>query len=1124
MLVATGRALEASAVPATGARRAAAGFRAGRRRVALGLALSATAIALLVLLSAALLLGILDGAGPGPAARVVRAGLLRLPASAQAPVSAALGADTPAYAAHPAPGGFRSLNPAQRLAESFTASGASISAGHTRVGLSLAAVGYGSSLTAVGPAAPSSRANRVSYARPGITEWFTNGPLGLEQGFTLTRPPGARAGGPLTLAVRLSGNTRASLGLAGTVLLRRAGDAAFRYDGLSAFDATGRRLRSWLGLDGGRLLIHVDARGARYPLRVDPLVQQGSKLTGSGESGEGDLGWSVALSADGNTALVGAPTDNGSVGAAWVFTRSGTTWTQQGSKLTGSGEVGTQEFGEGVGLSADGNTAIIGGPRGNGVGAAWVFARSGGVWTQQGPKLTAKGESGPGEFGYRVTLSSDGNTALIGAPGDNGEVGAAWVFTRSGTTWSQQSPKLTGAGHVGAGFFGVGLALSADGNTALIGATDDNGATGAAWVFTRAGSTWTEQGPKLTAAGETAEGFFGEGAALSADGNTALIGGDRDNGEIGAAWVFTRTGGVWSQQGGKLTAAGEIGEGRFGQSLALSADGTMAVIGAPRAGAGAGAAWEFRLVSGSWTQVEELSAGGEAGEGLFGGEGNAISLSADGTTALLGGAFDNGGVGATWAYVNSPTVITGSASEVATATAKLNATVNPDGEEVTKCTFEYGPTEGYGSSQACAALPGNGTSAVAVSASLSGLSPDTIYHFRVAAANVHGSNSGEDGTFTTLASSARGETGEATKPAKATSGNLSVEASGGTGAVTIGAYGSEIGGPALAGSSGAYFNVYRSEGSSFTKIEYKDCELDGAKTLWWEDPGKGWAPIPAPTAVFTETPTPCVTVTATESTTPSVAQLSDPRHVGGPAATVESGKCEATKHGNYTEGSCRTVAEKKGQPDHKGKFEWFPSPVGCFAIKHGDYAEGSCLARDESKGKGKGKFEQATNALTGSGGDARLALKGVGTVECTSGSSEEQLRSPLTGESRILLQGCELEGHSCTSTDAAAGTIDGAEAETIPYKEGESVYVDLAGDPALMRFTCASTQYTVTGEVSGETSGDTNQMAATSTTSFEAGKGLQALSTEDGKGSVETTLTWTVAGTGSESSELRTGS
>ena len=90
----------------------------------------------------------------------------------------------------------------------------------------------------------------------------------------------------------------------------------------------------------------TDASGARYPLRIDPLIQQGSKLIPSDESGNGGFGDSVGLSSDGNTALVGGPLDNSEVGAAWVFTRSGSTWTQRGEKLTGSGEIGQGHFGD----------------------------------------------------------------------------------------------------------------------------------------------------------------------------------------------------------------------------------------------------------------------------------------------------------------------------------------------------------------------------------------------------------------------------------------------------------------------------------------------------------------------------------------------------------------------------------------------------------------------------------------------------------------------------------------------------------------------------------------------------------------------------------------------------------
>src|SRR5207253_1528418 len=142
---------------------------------------------------------------------------------------------------------------------------------------------------------------------------------------------------------------------------------------------------------------------------------------------------------------------------------------QQGEKLIGDGEVEAGYFGWSVALSADGNTALVAGPAdNNGVGAVWVFTRSGDTWTQQGEKLTASGEIGAGRFGGKLALSADGNTALVGAAADNDDVGAAWVFTRSGETWTQQGEKLTGGGEVGTGRFGGSVALSADGNTALV--------------------------------------------------------------------------------------------------------------------------------------------------------------------------------------------------------------------------------------------------------------------------------------------------------------------------------------------------------------------------------------------------------------------------------------------------------------------------------------------------------------------------------------------------------------------------------------------------------------------------------------------------------------------------------
>jgi hypothetical protein len=379
-----------------------------------------------------------------------------------------------------------------------------------------------------------------------------------------------------------------------------------------------------------------------------PLMQLGEKLTGGGETGKGKFGSSVAMSGDGNTALVAGISYNSVraawVFAGWVFTRSGSTWTQQGEKLTLPGEAAEGVLNRTVALSDDGNTALIGSYEDNsGVGAAWVFTRSGSTWTQQGEKLTGSGESGTGSFGDSVALSSDGDTALIGGYGDNSG-GAVWVFTRSGSTWTQQGEKLTASGESEAGAFGFSVALSSDGNTALIGGFADNSG-GAAWVFTRSGSTWTQQGEKLTASREIGPGAFGWSVALSGDGNTAVIGGFDDN-SVGAVWVFTRSGSTWTQQGEKLTASNEVGGAGFGRSVALSSDGNTALIGGPADNLDLGAAWVFTRSGSTWTQQgEKLTGSGEvAGAGF----GSSVALSRDGNSALIGGPYDNGDVGATW--------------------------------------------------------------------------------------------------------------------------------------------------------------------------------------------------------------------------------------------------------------------------------------------------------------------------------------------------------------------------------------------------------------------------------------------------------------------------------------------
>jgi hypothetical protein len=539
----------------------------------------------------------------------------------------------------------------------FDRSGVVLGSDGLKLGLNLHAVGYGRSLIPVGQVTPSAKADRVTYAHAGLSEWYVNGPLGLEQGFTIPRALSASPTGPLTLSITLSHNARASLAHGGQgLLLGHAGAPSLRYTGLTTTDARGRTLHSWLELHGGTMLLRVDARNAHYPLRIDPLIQE-AKLTGGGEVCERTygcrFGFAVALSADGNTALIGGPHDSRGVGAAWVFAREGTTWTQQGPKLTVEAKQRYGRFGGSVALSADGNTALIGGPGDNGGwGAAWVFTREGTTWVQQGPKLVGSEVDHAFFFGYSVALSADGNTALIGGPEDHG-VGAAWVFAREGTTWAQQGPKLTGKEELGEASVGRSVALSADGNTALIGGNTDDGGVGAAWVFAREGTTWAQQGPKLTGKEELGVGRLGYSVVLSADGNTALIGGYSDAGGVGAAWMFAREGTPWAQQT-KLTGKEESGLGGFGDSVALSSDANTALIGGHSDHKGDGAAWVFTREGTAWVQRgPKLTASEELGKARFG---RSVALSADGNTGLIGGSEDDSAAGAAWLFVSALSV------------------------------------------------------------------------------------------------------------------------------------------------------------------------------------------------------------------------------------------------------------------------------------------------------------------------------------------------------------------------------------------------------------------------------------------------------------------------------------
>ncbi len=380
---------------------------------------------------------------------------------------------------------------------------------------------------------------------------------------------------------------------------------------------------------------------------------EGQKLLPGDGAADHWFGWSIAV--DGDTALIGSDEYTSGNGSVYVFTRTGTTWTQQAKLIASDGE-NSDEFG--IAVSLDGNTALIGAmyDNDNGVhsGSAYVFTRTGTTWTQQQKLLPSDGVT-DAQFGISVSLNGD--TALIGAnrDDDNGNrSGSAYVFTRTGTTWTQQA-KLIASDGASEERFGIAIAL--EGDTALIGSeTPDNGQySGSVYVFTRIGTTWTEQ-QKLLASDGAAIDWFGFSIAL--DGDTALFAASRDddNGvDSGSAYVFTRTGTTWTEQAKLLPLDGAAGD--LFSGYAVSVEGDTAVIGAYQDddnGVDSGSAYVFTRTGTSWTQQAKLVASDSAAGDWFG---NAVALS--GNTAFIGACCDDdNGVDSGSAYMFTKTDLT----------------------------------------------------------------------------------------------------------------------------------------------------------------------------------------------------------------------------------------------------------------------------------------------------------------------------------------------------------------------------------------------------------------------------------------------------------------------------------
>lgn len=517
-------------------------------------------------------------------------------------------------------------------------------------GLELQSYGWGDQQTSVtGTPVVKAEGQRLSYQWDAtVQEWFVNDQRGLEHGFTVAqRPQNILPHTSLSFTLNTRGNLRPVVppDALGLLFQDSTGATVLNYTGLKAWDANGKILTSrFEAASDTAVRLIVEDRGARYPITIDPIAQQAYLKASSTPDGiVGDwFGRSVAVS--GNTVVVGASSEN------------------------------------------SGSTGVNGTPYGDidNAGAAYVFVRNGNTWSQQA-YLKASHVSSGDLFGCSVGISGD--TIVIGALGEASTTtgvnstpnklasgaGAAFVFVRSSATWSQQA--YLKASQVSMGdVFGCSVAIS--GNTVVVGARNEDSSSvgvnsaanesadtaGAAYVFVRSGSTWSQQAylkPNRIMA------FDQFGHSVSVSGGTVVVGAlgeDSRNAGVnstpnildgsfdsGAAYIFVRSGSTWNQQA--YLKANQVARGdEFGSSVAASDD--TVVVGAidessstpgvnstpNNLASGAGAAYVFVRNGSSWSQQAYLKASQVTSNDHFG-----HSVAVAGNTAVVGAVWEDSG-------------------------------------------------------------------------------------------------------------------------------------------------------------------------------------------------------------------------------------------------------------------------------------------------------------------------------------------------------------------------------------------------------------------------------------------------------------------------------------------------
>jgi len=605
-------------------------------------------------------------------------------------VSAAMGRENLAFHVLPTSDGFATVATGRSVTARWSDHGTSVAVGDATWSLRLRAFGYVGRLRPAALAAPKrTEANRVEFVHRDVTEWWINGPYGLEQGFTVPRRPEPAAAVPLRFELAVGGGLapRVDADRSGVSLVDATNTVRLRYHGLVAYDRRGAVLPTWLDVTDDHLALNVDDTNAEYPIIVDPWLEQ-ARLTAS-DGGSQDRFGGVAV--DGDTVAVGVSGAdigaNVNQGAVYVFEKPLGGWTgnlTQVAKLTASDGAAHDAFGASIAISGD--TIVVGAPlddneEGTDAGAVYVFVKPGGAWVDmtQNAKLISTIVSDTHRMGNGVAI--EGDLVVAGTVHSN----RVYLFEKPGADWADMavhsyfvtsSSAVTGEG--------LGTTVGISGEVIVAGAPSYNGGRGGIYVFERPGSSWetiTSHSALLKASDGTVTPTFDNLglAGISVAGDTVVAGVRNRNGNRGKGYVWVEPIGGWSglrNESASLSASDAAPGANFGSTTAIRGD--VIVVGAGNAvvdSVTAGAVYRFEKPiigwSGSLNQSQKLVASVAAANFSLGG---ALALNDDTIFAAASGATVGGNAeqGLVIAFADAP-----EPTPTATATPTLTPTLTP---------------------------------------------------------------------------------------------------------------------------------------------------------------------------------------------------------------------------------------------------------------------------------------------------------------------------------------------------------------------------------------------------------------------------------------------------------------